>query len=113
MIPVTETTVKATYEYLCHFPPFSRWSLPPSSKITFYVTDFTSEEAEYDPDKKTLRVSSAKFSKYHKLLEVMAHEMIHVREHVCGKWTKKHDSAFFKECRRQICRHFDFDPLTF
>ena len=113
MIPVTPNTVKAAYEFLRHFPPFNRWSLPPSNKITFYVTDFIWEDPEYDAGKHTLRVSAVKLSKYHKLIEVMAHEMIHVREHVCGKWTKKHNSAFFLKCRRQICKHFDFDPLTF
>jgi hypothetical protein len=113
MIPVTAETIRATYEWLSHFPPFCRWHLPPAKKITFYVTDFVSEVAEYDHIKKTLRVSTANVGTYDMLIRVMAHELIHVREHVSGKWTVKHDSAFFRQSRAMICKHFAFDPLTF
>jgi len=113
MVPVTPATLKATYEWLLAFPPFSRWKLPPARKITFYVTDFVSEWAQFDCDKMTLRVSTAGVGSYDMLIKVMAHEMIHVREHVSGKWAHKHDSAFFKQARAMVCKHFGFDSLTF
>ena len=113
MIPITPETVRATYTYLLSFPPFNRWRLPPAKKLTFYVTDFTGEWAEYNHEKHTLRVSTVNVATYDALIRVVAHELIHVREHVAGKWTVKHDSAFFKESKRMILKHFAFDPLTF
>ena len=113
MIPITAQTCRATYDWLLHFPPFNRWHLPPSRKITFYVVDYVGEEAEYDHDKMTLRVSKARVGTYAMLIRVMSHELIHVHEHFAGKWTVKHDSAFFKRCRAMVCKHFEFDPLNF
>jgi hypothetical protein len=113
MIPITPETIKATYGYLLHFPPFSGWKMYPARKLTFSVVPYTGEYAQFDPNKMELRVSAAAMSKQHTLMKKMAHEMIHVHEHAIGRWSHTHDTAFFFKCRDRVCRHFDFDPLDF
>ncbi len=112
MIPVTKETVEATYTWLLHFPPFNRWNLPAAERLNFAVDHLKSMWADYDPETKTVRVSSAKVSTYPSLLQAVAHEMIHVREDAVGKWSDKHDTAFFKRSVKLVCKHWGFDPAN-
>ena len=113
MIPITSETVRATYEYLLKFPPFNRWKMHSSKKLSFQVVPLVGEYAQFNKDKMELRVSNAVMSKHHTLLKKVAHEMIHVYEHASGRWSHVHDTAFFFKCRDRVCKHFDFDPLDF
>ena len=113
MIPITEQTIRATYEYLLIFPPFNRWKMIAAEDLTFLVVAFTSEYAQYNPQKKEFRVSHVNVGKQLTLLKKVAHEMIHVHEDALGIYTKTHDTPFFLRCRDQVCRHFDFDPFDF
>ncbi len=113
MIPITPDTVKATYLYLLSFPPFSRWKMIAAEDLTFLVVAYSGEYAQYHAQRKELRVSSVNVAKQQTLLKKMAHEMIHVHEDAIGKWSAKHDTAFFFRCRDQVCKHFDFDPCDF
>jgi hypothetical protein len=114
MIPVTADSIRSVYVLLQAFPPFCRWSLPPPEDLTFYVVDFKSEHAEYDPNKKTIRVSTENVSTFLSLLQAVGHEMIHVRQDVSGRYPVKNvHNADFKRYARQVCKHFPFlDPLN-
>lgn len=113
MIPITPETVKATYEYLLNFPPFCKWKMHAARNLTFLVTAYKTEYAQYDHAKKALRVSSLNVSKQQTLIKKIAHEMIHVHEDALNRNTVKHDSVFFFRCRDRVCKHFDFDPADF
>lgn len=110
MLPITPTTVKATYTWLKTFPPFNKWRLPNPEKLNFSVESLKSRWADYDPETKTLRVSSARVSTYHSLIQAVAHEMIHVKEDLAGRWSDKHDTVYFKSRCKTICKHWGFDP---
>lgn len=112
-IPVTADTVKAVYTCLLSFPPFCRWNLPSPDKLTFDAVPYTSEWGEYHKEKKRLRVSTAKVSTFQNLVLAVAHEMVHVKEDVAGKWSQKHDNAYFKRLAGQVCRTFEFDEKNF
>jgi len=114
MIPVTADSIRSVYVLLQSLPPFNRWDLPPSGKLTFYVVPFTSEHAEYDPNKKTIRVSTARVSTFLSLVAAVAHEMCHVRQDVSGRYPVKNaHNADFRKYVKQVCKHFPFlDPLT-
>lgn len=112
-IPVTADTVKAVYTCLLAFPPFNRWRLPLPDSLTFYAVPYTSEWGEYNAERKTLRISMAKVSTFQSLVLAVAHEMVHVREDVAGRWAKKHDNAYFKKLADQVCRTFEFDRANF
>lgn len=113
MIPITPDIVKATYLYLLNFPPFNRWKMLAAEDLTFLVVAYTGEYAQFHPERKEIRVSSANVAKQHTLLKKMAHEMIHVHEFAANKYSVKHDTQFFIRCRGMVCRHFDFDPADF
>lgn len=114
MVPVNADTARAVYTMLREFPPFCRWSLPEADKLNFACEALTSRWADYDPNTKTLRVSTAKLSKFQSLLVAVAHEMCHVRQDFSGRWpAKNHHDAFFKEMTQQVCKSFDFDPANF
>lgn len=114
MIPVTADSIRSVYVLLQSLPPFNRWGLPPSTKLTFYVVPFKSEHAEYDPNKKTIRVSTARVSTFLSLLQAVAHEMCHVRQDVSNRYPVKNvHNEEFKRYARQVCKHFPFlDPLN-
>lgn len=112
---ITPEKVKAVYRMLLLFEPFSRWSLPPAERLVFVVVPYKSEWGEYNPEKKTLRISSAKVSTFLSLVCAVAHEMVHVRQDVAGRWPvgEAHNSDF-KRMTRQICKEFEFlDPHNF
>jgi hypothetical protein len=113
MIPITPDTVKATYTYLLSFPPFSRWKMLAAEDLTFLVVAFSSEYAQYNRNRKELRVSSVTVGKHQTLLKKMSHEMIHVHEDALNRWSQKHDTQFFIKCRDQVCKVWDFDPADF
>lgn len=110
-IPVTADTVKAVYTCLLSFPPFCRWNLP--TDLTFEVVPYTSEWGSYHPEKKLLRISTAKVSTFQSLVIAVGHEMVHVREDVAGRWAKKHDNAYFKKLADQVCKAFELDRANF
>src|SRR5579859_1046609 len=111
-VPVTADSIRSVYVLLLSFPPFSRWNLPPPEKLTFYVVPFKSEHAEYDPNKKTIRVSTARVSTFLSLLQAVSHEMVHVRQDVSGRYpVKDAHNADFQKYVKQVCKHFPFfDP---
>lgn len=99
---------------LRQFPPFDRWSLPEASELRFDFSPLSSRWADYDPNTKTLRVSSARVGTFQSLVLAVAHEMCHVRQDFSGRWpAKKHHNADFKKMAKQVCDVFDFDPLNF
>lgn len=113
-IPVTADSIRSVYVLLLRFPPFCRWNLPPPEKLTFYVVPYKSEWGEYNPEKKTVRVSTVKVSTFLSLVEAVAHEMCHVRQDVSGRYPVKDvHNADFKRYAKQVCKHFPFfDPLN-
>lgn len=112
-IPVTADTVRAVYTCLLSFPPFCRWNLPSPDKMTFEVVPYTSEWGSYHPEKMKMRISKAKVSTFQSLVLAVAHEAVHVREDVAGRWAKKHDNAYFKKLASQVCKAFEFDINNF
>lgn len=115
MIPVTADTIKAVYVLLRSFPPFNRWDLPAADELTFYVVDYKGEWAEYHPERKTIRVSTARVSTFLSLLQAVAHENCHLRQDISGRYPVKNaHNADFKRYAKQVCKHFPFfDPANF
>ncbi len=113
MIPVTAETVRAVYEMLTAFPPFNRWSLPAADKLNFAVEPLRSRWADYDPNTKTLRVSSERVSSFQSLLLAVSHEVVHVKQDLMGWPAKDAHNADFKRMAKQVCKAFDFDEKNF
>lgn len=112
MVPVTPDTVKAVYECLIQFPPFDKWKLP--AKVNFAVDHLVSKWADYDPETKTIRVSTAKVSTFQSLVLAVAHEIVHAHQDAIGKLPDKnpHNKQFGKHAQ-QVCRRLGYDPANF
>ena len=113
MVPVNAETVRAVYEMLTAFPPFNRWNLPAADKVNFAVAPLKSMWGDYNPQTKTLRISSAKVSSYQSLLLATAHEMVHVKQDLMGWPAKDPHNADFKRMAAQVCKAFDMDSANF
>lgn len=103
----------AAYEYLRTTEPFKGWNLPEADDIGFHVVKTPSMAADFgvEGNMPLIRVSLAKNGHTATLLATMAHEMIHLRQHL----TKDREvhGARFKKMSDRVCKAHGFDPLTF
>lgn len=96
-------------------PPFNRWKLPEADDIGFLVTaskDYWGLYQLSPSGQHSISVSSVYVSKVDTLLRVMAHEMIHLRQAVKGKWPLTHN-AEFRRLASLVCRHHGYDVKAF
>jgi hypothetical protein len=103
----------AAYEYLRTTEPFKAWNLPHSDDVGFHVVKTSVMSADFSVENgmPIIRVSLAKNGHTNSLMETMAHEMIHLRQHLT-KDREVHGRRFQKMAAR-VCKAHGFDPLTF
>lgn len=107
----------AAYDFLRATPPFKRWKLPESDALGFAVTQHTDRYGHLEDhnDKRfyfTIAISSVNTKKYADLLQIVSHEMIHLKLRLKGKTGWGHGYEF-KRLAKQVCRVHDFDFATF
>lgn len=111
-LPLTPALLEASYEFMRCTPPFARWKLPPGETVRFKVTrSIDSRGHAYGVHE--IGVSSRNIGRTESLLMVMAHEMVHVHVHACGKHGKAEHPAEFWRCARLVCKHHGFDIKMF
>ena len=124
--PITLDVMRHSYELLAACPPFADWNLPPSSEVQFARTRKATVRGRYDswcdkghtknPDKiKRCRISvnPRHIDDFDELLQVMAHEMIHVHEHRAGMRTQADHSEAFLLIARDVCKRYGWRADTF
>lgn len=114
-LPLTTETLAAAYDYLVTTPPFSRWNLPPSEDITFRVTRHKDRHGHYcrTGDKHEIAVSAHVIGRTQSLMEVLAHELVHLHQaHACMETKGQHNAAFVKLAAR-VCAVHGWDPKLF
>jgi hypothetical protein len=126
---LTPAILRQCYELLRETPPFDRWHLPAATEIKFKVRDYAGRYGLCETDWKKRRyhetqrsqitISSRTVHTLERLMRVMAHEMIHVRQAVTAKSgtdhkrSAPHHGADFMEMQSQIAKHHRWDdPLT-
>ncbi len=110
-LPLTKETLKAAYDLLLLTPPFKRWKMPPSSAINFSITrSINSRGSATGMDK--IDISSRNIGRLDNLLMTMAHEMVHIYNHVKGHTRAAHGKEF-QRCADMICKHHGFDRQMF
>ena len=112
-LPLTPTLLRATYDYLCQTPPFTRWHMPPGREVRFRVTRSWTVQGDHllEKGRHTVRVSSNKSGTTHTLLQLMAHEMVHV---VCDRdGVRSEHGREFRRRAASVCRYHGFDPRNF
>ncbi len=113
MLPLTKELLRGAYDFLRQTPPFKKWRLPPGEIIEFHVTRNPHVQGDHVLRKgqHTIRVSSKKVGATQTLIELMAHEMVHVkcdREGVVAA-----HGADFKRAARLVCKYHGFDEANF
>ena len=98
---VTKTSVVLCYDFLRSLHPFKSWNLP--KEIDVSVTDKTDEFGSYtEPNE--IAISRLLVWDYQMLIRVVAHEMIHARQHVLGQ-DPDHGKSFWVHAR-EVCTAF-------
>jgi hypothetical protein len=105
------------YEFLAHLPPFRGWNLPDGHEVTFKVIRSNIVAGDYHFDRgagrDVIRISNRVIGSTHKLIEIMAHEMIHLHQRRARMETKGEHNAAFMKLADEVCRHHHFDPKAF
>jgi hypothetical protein len=115
---LTPDLLAAAYEYLRSSPPFRGWHLPDADEVGFTVTrhqDRFSHLKRFVRSKEAeVGVSEQLVGRSHTLIEAMAHEMVHLFQHLRGTETPgTHHNAQWQRLAKNVCRHHGFDPKTF
>lgn len=114
---LTPEMIEAAYELLRTTLPFKRWKLPDGDDVEFRVIRDGSVSAKValaiDGSAHVLSVSSKMVGRLPFLVQVVAHEMIHIHEHQQGARLDVSHGASFKRLARQVCRHHGFDEKLF
>ena len=115
-LPLTPDILRHSYDFLNTTPPFNRWNLPDGEEITFVVIRSKTDAGwhMFDGGKHTIAISGRCVGFTHKLIEVMAHEMVHAHEkHAGAARSGVAHSAAFHRWAAQVCKIHGFDPKGF
>lgn len=111
---LTPERIAILYECLRQLPPFSGWKLPPSHLVEFRTPkrrDLLGEYTESDPPR--IMVSSALNGTLDHILEVLAHEMVHMAQHQSGFSNRADHNQDFLRRAKAVCRSFGWDWKRF
>lgn len=110
---LTPDLLAAGYDFMRETPPFKGWRLPVSEDVGFQVVTDPKIQADFrvDGDMPIIRVSEAHHGHITTLLATLAHEMIHLRQHL--KNDRETHGPRFQRTKNRICAQHGFDPKTF
>lgn len=115
-LPLNPEILEQAYEYLRATPPFREWNLPEGEDVTFKVARDRTLQGWYrmEGDTHVIAVSSHLIGRTHSLIELMAHEMVHLHQRSANMETRdaQHNAAFLKLAER-VARIHGFDPKLF
>jgi len=112
-LKLTPEVLAAAYDFMTTTEPFSKWNLPGSDDIKFKAVK---DRRLYgwliaSHDKIEICVSSSCVGHTAKLMETMAHEMIHLHQHLTGM--PKNHGPTFQQILKHVCKVHGFDPCAF
>lgn len=118
-LTLTPDILRASYDYLCATLPFSRWNMPDVDEIVFKVVNsrkFHGRALYYTNQRKPayeIEISRHFIGRTYSLMEVMAHEMIHVYQRETRMEKGGEHNAAFNKLAARVCKQHGFDPKTF
>lgn len=115
-LPLTPEVLAAAYDYLATTEPFCRWNLPDSEDVVFRVVRDPTRCGFYRRDRydrRSISISSASVGHSSTLLQIMAHELVHLHEDAAGMAKQSEHSAAFRKLAALVCRVHGFDPKMF
>lgn len=112
-LKLTPDMLAAGYDFLRTTEPFKGWKLPESDDVGFHVVRDPKMHADFGivDGVPTIRVSENGAGHTATLLSALAHEVIHLRQHLRGD--RETHGARFKRMAARICQAHGFDLKTF
>ena len=103
----------AGYDFLRTCDPFRCWKLPESDALGFHVVRDSGLSADFGIEQGMpfIRISELHNGHAATLLATLAHEMIHLRQHLTGD--REHHGPRFRRMAARVCAAHGFDPKTF
>ena len=120
-IPLHPSQLAAMYDCLREFPPFKKWKLPPGDEVEFHVLRtraYYGDHSRWDHGAKAgthvIRVSRARVGHFNTLAQVVAHEMVHMRQRQNRTETPntQHNAEFWG-IANNICAIHGWDERVF
>jgi len=115
-LPLTPDVLEAAYNYLRTCPPIRTWKLPEADAVEFHVSAAKDREGDWEVKngRHSLRISWRTIGQTDSLMQVMAHEMVHMFQHISKSETANvvHNMRF-KQLARMVCRVHGWDAKKF
>jgi len=115
-IKLTPDLLEWAYELINHTDPYLKWNLPEGRQVRFKVYKSIKDKGDFYIDgdgTPVIRISERCVGTLNKLIELMAHEMIHLHQWRNHMETRgEHNAAFMKDAA-QVCKIHRFDPKDF
>jgi hypothetical protein len=110
---LTPDMLAAGYDFLRTTDPFRRWKLPKSDEMGFCVVCRADLSADFGVERGIpfIRVSEVHNGHAATVLSTLAHEMIHLHQHLTGD--REIHGPRFQRMAARVCRVHGFDPKTF
>jgi len=110
---LTPDMLAAGYEFLRTTEPFRRWRLPHSDEVGFHVMRRAISSADFGVEAGLpfIRVNESHNGHAATLLASLAHEMIHLRQHLTGD--RELHGPRFRRMATRVCIAHGFDPKIF
>lgn len=116
MLPLNHEILASAYDYLRTTPPFRDWNLPESEDVRFVVirSEDTAGWHAIRNGRDVIGISSKCIGRTSSLMEVMAHEMLHLHQRKVAMETRGviHNTAF-KKLGAKVSAIHGFDPMLF
>lgn len=110
---LTPENVRAAYKLLCVCEPFSKWNMPDADDVKFRVGKTRACYGWHVSQRDgphTIMVSSGCVSHVSTLVEVMAHEMVHLYQAHHGLADRRSHGPAFKKLVARVARELGIDP---
>jgi hypothetical protein len=110
---LTPDMLAAGYDFLRTSEPFRLWRLPESDELGFHVVRDAAMAADFGVRDgiPLIRVSEINNGHTVTLLSTLAHEMIHLHQHLTGD--REHHGLRFRRMAARVCAVHGFDPKIF
>lgn len=109
--PLHPSHLAIMYECLRKLPPFKEWKLPDADEIEFRtpaIIDFGEFRAP-----NVITVSSARHANFDTIMQTLAHEMLHLHQHLTGTENRYQHNAEFKRLAKRVTKNFGWDSKAF
>lgn len=108
---LTSDVLRAAYAYLEETEPFRSWNLPDAEDVRFVVSRGKGVQGWAVLHKKEIAISSACVGCTRVLMEIMAHEMVHM--HVDRHGDASPHGPHFLKAAKKVCAIHGFDYKSF